>query len=103
LTVTNDLGFRTYGYADDTVIIVQGKFVHTVWELMQKTLNVVVKWAAKEGLNISPHKTAIFPFTTKRILKGLGPLIINDKELKMLDSTGTSIYKNKNTNQICVS
>jgi hypothetical protein len=50
-----------------------------------KALNVVVKWAAKEGLNINPHKTAIVPFTNKRILEGLGPLIINGKELKMLD------------------
>jgi len=27
LTITNDLGFSTFGYADDIVIIVQGKFV----------------------------------------------------------------------------
>jgi hypothetical protein len=52
---------------------------------MQKALNVVVKWAAKEGLNISPHKTTIVPFTNKRIIEGLGPLIINGKELKILD------------------
>jgi hypothetical protein len=30
LTVTNDLGFRTFGYAVDIVIIVQGKFAQTV-------------------------------------------------------------------------
>jgi hypothetical protein len=71
LTVTNDLGFNTFGYADDIVIIVQGKFVHTVRELMQKSLNVVGKWAVKEGLKISPHKTAIVPFTNRRILEGL--------------------------------
>ena len=34
LAVTNDLGFSTFGYADDIVIIVQGKFVHTVREVM---------------------------------------------------------------------
>jgi len=59
LNVTNDLGFSTFGYADDIVIIVQGKFAHTVREIMQNALNVVVKWAVKEGLNISPHKTAM--------------------------------------------
>jgi hypothetical protein len=85
LTVTNDLGFSTFGYADDIVIIIQGKFEHTVREIIQKALNMVVKWAAKEGLNISPHKTAIVPFTNRRILEGLGPLIIRGKELKMLD------------------
>jgi hypothetical protein len=57
LDFTNDLGFNTYGYADDIDIIVQGKNAHTVREIMQETLNVVVKWADKEGLNISPHKS----------------------------------------------
>jgi hypothetical protein len=70
LTVTHDLGFSTFGYANDIVIIVQGKFVHTVREIIQKALNVVVKWTAKEGLNISPHKTAIVPFTNRRRLEG---------------------------------
>ena len=58
-TVKNDLGFSTFGYAGDIFIIVQGKFAHTVREIMQNALNVVVKWAVKEGLNISPHKTAM--------------------------------------------
>ena len=29
LTITNDLGFSTFGYVDDTVIIVQGKFAQS--------------------------------------------------------------------------
>jgi hypothetical protein len=37
LTATNDLAFSTFGYADDIVIIVQGKFTHTVREIMQKS------------------------------------------------------------------
>ena len=84
LAVTNDLGFSTFGYADD-IIIVQGKFAHTVREIMQEALNMVVKWAVKEGLNISPHKTAIVPFTNRRKIEGLGPLILHSKELKMLE------------------
>jgi hypothetical protein len=86
LTVTNDLGFSTFGYADDIVIIVQGKFAHTVREIMQNALNVVVKWAVKEGLNISPHKTATVPFTNRKKIEGLGPLKLHGKDLKMLDS-----------------
>jgi hypothetical protein len=66
LTITNDLGFCTYGYAENTVIIVHGKFAHTVRDIMQEALNVVAKWAANEGLNISPHKTTIVPFTNGR-------------------------------------
>ena len=46
LTITNDLGFSTFGYADD-IIVVQGKFGHTVREIMQEAMDVVVKWAVK--------------------------------------------------------
>jgi hypothetical protein len=84
LDVTNVLGFSTFGYADDIVIIVQGKFPHTVREIMQEALNAAVKWAVKEGLNISPHKTAIFPFTNIRKTEDLGPLILHGKKLEML-------------------
>ena len=76
LTITNDLGFNTFGYVDNTVIEVQGKFAHTVREIIQDALNVVVKRAVKEGLNISPHKTAIVPFTNRRNTFGLGPLTL---------------------------
>jgi len=85
LTATNNLGFSTFGYANDIVIIVQGKFAHTVREIMQNALNVVAKWAVKEGLNIRPHKTAMVPFTNRRKTEGLGPLKLHGKELKMLD------------------
>ena len=49
MAVTNDLGFNTFGYADDIVITVQGKYAYTVREIMQEALNVVVKWGDKEG------------------------------------------------------
>jgi hypothetical protein len=39
----------------------------------------------KEGLNISPYKTAIVPFTNRRKTEGLGPLTLHGKELQMLD------------------
>jgi hypothetical protein len=45
---------------------------------------VVVKWAVKEGVNISPHKTNIVPFTNRRQIEDLGPLTLHSKELKML-------------------
>ena len=84
LTITNDLGFNTFGYAEDIVIVVQDKFAHTVTEIKQEALNVVVKWAVKEGLNISPHKTAILPFTNRKNTEGLGPLTLYGEELTML-------------------
>jgi hypothetical protein len=38
---------------------------------MQNALNMVAKWAVKEGLNISPHKTALIPLTNRRKIEGL--------------------------------
>jgi hypothetical protein len=83
LVETNDLGFSTFGYAN-IVIIVQGKFAHSVREIIQSALDVVVKCAAKEGLNISPHKTTTVPFTNRRKVEDLGLLTLCDKEIKML-------------------
>jgi hypothetical protein len=68
LAVINDQGFCAMGYADDIVIIVKGKFTHTVRELMQAALNKEVKWTTKEGLSISPPKTVVVPFTNRRNL-----------------------------------
>jgi len=84
LTIKNDLGFSTFGYADDIVIIVQGKFAHTVREIMQNALNVVAMGAVIKRLNISPHKTVMVPFTNRRKTEGLGPLKLHGKDLKML-------------------
>jgi hypothetical protein len=71
LAVINDQGFSAFGYADDSH--------HSPWqictqvrELMQAALNKVVKWTTKEGLSISPQKTAVFPFTYRRNIEGLG-------------------------------
>jgi hypothetical protein len=85
LTVTNDLGFSTIGFAEDIVITVHDKFAHTIREIMQEALNVVFKWAIKEGLNINPHKTAIVSFNNSRKIVGLGPLILHGKEPRTLD------------------
>jgi hypothetical protein len=102
LVETNDLGFSTFGHADDMVIIVQGKFAHTVWELMQGALDVVVKWGVKEGLNISPHKTTIVPFTNRRKVDDFRALTLQGKELKMLGEVkylGVILDCKRNCNQ----
>jgi hypothetical protein len=76
LAIINDQGFCALGYANDIIIIVQGKFTHTVRELMQDALNEVVKWTTKEGLSISPQKTVVVPFTNRRTIEGVGPLAL---------------------------
>jgi hypothetical protein len=102
LVVTNDLGFGTFGYADNIVIIVQGTFEHTLRELMQSALDVVVNWVVKEGLNISPHKTTIVSFTNRRKVRDSRPLTHLGKELKMLGEVkylGVTLDSKLNWNQ----
>jgi hypothetical protein len=74
------------GHADNTVIIVQGKFTHTIRELMQAALNKVVKWTTKDGPSISPQKTVVIPITNKRNIEGLGPLTLLGKQLQLMDA-----------------
>jgi hypothetical protein len=80
----NNKGFCAIDYADDIVIIVQGKYTHTVMELMQAALNEVVKWTTKDGLSISPQKTVVIPFNNKRNIEGLRPLTLLGSQLQML-------------------
>jgi hypothetical protein len=63
---------------------------------MQRALDVVVKWAVKEGLNISPHKRNIAPFTNRRKVEDLRTLTLQGKELKML---GVIVDSKRNWNQ----
>jgi hypothetical protein len=63
---------------------------------------VEVNWAIKEGLNISPHKRAIVPFTSRRKIEGLGPPILHGKELQMWDEVkylGVTLDSKLNWNQ----
>ena len=47
-------------------------------------MRVFLHGLLKQGLNISPHKTTIVPFTNRRKVEDFGPLTLHGKELKML-------------------
>jgi hypothetical protein len=51
---------------------------------MQAALNEMVKWTTKKGLNISPQKTVVVPFTNKRNIEVLGPLTLLGRQLQLL-------------------
>ena len=86
-------GFSALGYADDLVIMTQGKFNTTVRDCMQSALRLVETWVRQEGLNISPQKIVIVLFTKRRKKEGLGPLILRgaiiplQEEIKYLGVT----------------
>lgn len=74
LKILNGAGIYTQGYADDIVIVIAGKFMSTLTELMQRALKTVELWCLDENLTVNPSKTTIVPFTRKHgVLKERPP------------------------------
>jgi hypothetical protein len=59
-----------HGFADDVVILISGKFLSTICDLMQSALNCVQNWCGEIGLNINADETYMVLFTKKRNLEG---------------------------------
>ena len=74
--------FQTVGYADDIVILVNGKFPETVSSTMQNAMNIVEKWCKDTQLTINPNKTTVIPFTRKKDLRKLITLSLFSKEIQ---------------------
>ena len=68
LTLLNQLGYETIGYADDLAVIVRSKHGSIISDRTQDALNLISGWYRGEGLNASPDKTILIPFTRKQIL-----------------------------------
>jgi hypothetical protein len=77
----NSNGYYTIGYADDVAILIIGKFLHTVSEVLQTALNTVQKWCEKTNLSINPNKTVSIPFTKKKEIKRLQEPILFSKTI----------------------
>jgi hypothetical protein len=70
-------GGSTVGFADDIAILINGKFSHTVSEVLQTALHTVQQWCERKK-SINPNKMVIIPFTRKRNTKGLKtPILFN--------------------------
>jgi hypothetical protein len=67
----NKKGDYTVGYADDIAILINGKFPHTVSEVLQTARGRVQQWCDRTNLSMNPKKTGVIPFTRKRNIKGL--------------------------------
>jgi hypothetical protein len=49
--------FFVQSFADDVVILISGKFLSTIYDLMQRALNCVQNWSVEIGLNVNAHNT----------------------------------------------
>lgn len=90
LVKLSECGFYAQGYADDIVILVQGKFEETVSDRMQVALNIVAEWCESSGLRVNPKKSHLVAFTKRRNKDKLrkpilfGETINYSKEVKYL-------------------
>jgi hypothetical protein len=57
------------GFTDDVVILMRGKFLSTICDLMQRALNCVQNWCGEKGLNVNADKTSMVFFTKRRFFR----------------------------------
>ena len=58
------------GFADDGVILIIGKVVCTLCEIMQRMLHGVEKWCTDRQLSVNPSKTEIHGhISTKKLVR----------------------------------
>jgi hypothetical protein len=69
------------GFADGVVILISGKFLSTICNLMQSELNCVQNWCGEIGLNVNADKTSMVLFTKRRNLQGFFAQKLLDTEL----------------------
>uniref|UniRef100_A0A1B6L9V2 Reverse transcriptase domain-containing protein n=1 Tax=Graphocephala atropunctata TaxID=36148 RepID=A0A1B6L9V2_9HEMI len=60
------------------LIMVVGKYNEAITDLMNGALRLVGHWCAKVGLSVNPTKVTVVPFTNRRKLEGIGPLLMED-------------------------
>ena len=81
LSKLNQLGFPSYGFADDYLILIIGLCISTIFDLMQQALRTVEQWCQQVGLFVNPNKTNMVLFTKKRNISGGHPLQFFGSEL----------------------
>jgi hypothetical protein len=79
----NNNGYCTVGYADDIAILINGKFLQTVSEVLQTALCTVQDWCERTNLSINPNRMVVIPFTRKRTIKGRKEPILFNKMIQL--------------------
>jgi Reverse transcriptase (RNA-dependent DNA polymerase) len=76
-------GLWAQGFADDVVILINGKFLSTVCELMQRALSQVQEWCEEVGLSVNPNTATAILFTRNRSLNGFIKPTLFGSELEL--------------------
>jgi len=76
-------GVFAQGYADDGVILMRGKFLNTICDVMQRMLCGVERWCHVKTLSVNPSKTEIILFTRHYKPEQHKVIYFFDEELKL--------------------
>lgn len=76
-------GFKVVAYADDVVILISGKHLPTITNLMESALLHLSKWSKQNGLGVNPAKTELVLFTKKRKIQDFTPPKMDGQELTL--------------------
>jgi hypothetical protein len=79
----NNENLWVQGFADDIAIVIYGKFVSTVCELIQKALFIVQTWCRGVMLSFNADKTSMVLFTNNRMLVDFKKPILFGTELQL--------------------
>ena len=82
LVILNQQYFYTVGYSDDTTILLVGRDLTVLGELMQQALRAVESWCARCKMQVSPEKSELMLFTTRYKPRGFTPVRLNGLELR---------------------
>ena len=85
LHLLNSSGYYTVGYADDFVILIQGKFIDTVFDQMQGGLKLVERWCNKTDLFVNPNKSSLVLFTRRRNKEGIRTLKMFEQVIPLVN------------------
>jgi hypothetical protein len=69
------------GLANGVVILISGKFLSNICDLMKRALNCVQNWCGEIRLNVNADKTSMVLFTKRTYLEGFFAPKLFDTEL----------------------
>jgi len=81
LILLNKQGVFAQGFANDGVVIIIGKVLSTLCEIMQRILCNVESWCSDRDLSVNPSETEMILFTRKYKPEKLSPITFYGKEL----------------------
>ena len=84
LAELTSIGIKVICYADDVVLIVRGRFLSTIAEIIQRALCVVEVWCRKQGLSVNANKTDMIIFSRKKSVRPYKKPIFFGQELQVV-------------------